>query len=135
MAPPTPITTFKQGEDTVLTVSVIKSGSPVDLSSCPNVKAILKVQGTECKKYAIIPETDFGDLKIGSFGTYGWLSNNQASLIIERDHSINFPVGAVSVILLASFTDPNFADNIRVEEYKFNIGRVITGEGTAEIIP
>lgn len=120
---------FKQGEDIVIPVSVIKSGSPVDLSDCENVKAILKVNGIEQKKYSVVAESNYGVIVIDSVNT------NKAKIIVEREESKSFPVGAISIILLAAFTDVTFADSVRVEEYKFNIGRVITGEAAAEIIP
>lgn len=120
---------FKQGEDIVIPVSVIKSGSPVDLSACANVKAILKVNNIEQKKYALVPETNYGTLTIDSVDT------NKAKLVIERSESKDFPVGVISIILLAAFTDATFADSLRVEEYKFNVGRVLAGEAASEIIP
>lgn len=120
---------FKQGEDIVIPVSVIKSGSPVDLSACANVKAILKVNNIEQKKYALVPETNYGTLTIDAVDT------NKAKLVIERSESKDFPVGVISIILLAAFTDATFADSLRVEEYKFNVGRVLAGEAASEIIP
>ncbi|HNQ21085.1 MAG TPA: hypothetical protein PKI46_08500, partial [Bacteroidales bacterium] len=115
--------TFKQGEDKKISVSVIKNGAPVDLTTCPNIKAILKVNNTEQKKYSVVGETGYGDLQVDS------VNPNQVNIMVERDDSKNFPVGAISIILLPAFTDSDFADGIRVEEYKFNIGRVIPGEG------
>jgi hypothetical protein len=120
---------FKQGEDISIPVLVLKDGAAVDLSTCENVKAILKVNGVEQKKYSKTTEIDYGELTIEA------LTTNQANILVERDHSKEFPVGIATVILLASFTDATFESGYRTEEYKFTVGRVVAGEGSTEIMP
>lgn len=120
--------TFKQGEDIIIPVSVIKGGVALNLTSCPNIKAILKVNNVEQKKYALVPEVGFGKLEVDGVET------NKVKITVERDDSKSFPVGNISIILLTSFTDANYADSKRVEEYKFQPGRVLQGEGTSETI-
>jgi hypothetical protein len=121
-------TTFQQGEDQKLSVQVIEAGAAVDISVCTNIKAILKVNNIEQKKYALVPETDHGTLIPDVTNT------NQANIMVEREESKNFPVGAVTVILLCAFPDPEFSDGVRVQEYKFSVGRVAQGEGLNEMI-
>lgn len=120
---------FKQGEDKKITVSVMKNGSPIELDQCPNVKAILKVNNVEQKKYSVTKESGFGTLKVDSS------TKNLLHIFVEREDSKNFPVGMVTVIVLPAFTDAEFDDGIRVEEHKFNVGRVNPGEGYAEVLP
>lgn len=119
---------FQQGEDVKISVNVIEGGAPVDLSVCTNVKALVQVNNVLQKRYAQIPETDHGKAEVD--GT----TNNQVNIYVERDDSKNFPVGAVSVVLLCAFPNPEFTDGIEVLEYKFNVGRCSLGEGVNEII-
>jgi hypothetical protein len=121
-------TTFQQGEDQKLSVQVIENGAAVDVSGCTNIKAILKVNNVEQKKYALVQETDHGTLAVDA------TNSNQVNIFVERDESKNFPVGAITIILLAAFPDTDFSDGVRVQEYKFSIGRVAPGEGTNEQI-
>lgn len=121
-------TTFQQGEDQKISVQVIEAGAAVDISVCTNIKAILKVNNIEQKKYALVPETDHGTLVVDGN------NNNQVNVFVERDESKNFPVGAITVILLCAFPDPEFSDGVRVQEYKFSVGRVTIGEGLNEMI-
>lgn len=121
-------TTFQQGEDQKISVQVIEAGAAVDISVCTNVKAILKVNNIEQKKYALVTETDHGTLSVDSTNT------NQVNIFVERDESKNFPVGAITIILLCAFPDADFSDGVRVQEYKFSIGRVTIGEGLNEMI-
>lgn len=121
-------TTFKQGEDKKISVNVIKEGVPVDVSVCTNIKAILKINNVEQKKYALVPETDHGSLEVPVTPT------NQIDISVERDESKNFPVGAITIIVLAAFPDVTFTSGERVEEYKFAVGRVSIGEGVDENI-
>lgn len=120
--------TFKQGEDIKISVAVIENALPVVLTGCINIKAMLKVNNVLQKRYALIPETDFGELNVDTVNT------NQANILVERTESVNFPVGAVTVILLCAFPDVAFPDGERVMEYKFAVGRVTPGEGINEII-
>jgi hypothetical protein len=120
--------TFKQGEDKKISVNVIKEGVPVDVSVCTNIKAILKVNNVEQKKYALVAETDHGSLEVPTLPT------NQIDISVERDESKNFPVGAITIIVLAAFPDVTFTSGERVEEYKFAVGRVAPGEGINENI-
>lgn len=120
--------TFKQGEDKKISVNVIELGVPMDVSGCTNIKAILKVNNVEQKKYALVPETDHGTLLVPTLPT------NQIDIYVERDESRNFPVGAVTIIVLAAFPDVAFTSGERVEEYKFAVGRVAPGEGVNEVI-
>lgn len=120
---------FKQGEDKIISVQVVKAGLPVALNACPNIKAILKIGDSELKKYALISEVNYGTLNVSVTPT------NEANIIVEREHSKLFPIGQLSLVLLCSFNDPAFDDGIRVEEYKFNVGQVLKGEATQEIIP
>lgn len=120
---------FKQGEDISIPVLVLKDGAAVNLTACENVKAILKVNQIEQKKYAKTPEIDYGELTIEALVT------NQANILVERDHSKDFPTGVVTIIVLASFTDATFESGYRTEEYKFTVGRVVAGEGATEIMP
>lgn len=119
---------FKQGEDQKIELMVIEGGAAVDISTCTNIKAIVKLNNIEQKRYALISETDHGTLEVDATVT------NQANIYVERDESKNFPVGAITVILLCAFTDVDFSDGIRVREYKFSIGRVSQGEGIDEVI-
>jgi len=120
--------TFQQGEDQKISVQVIEAGAAVDISACTNIKAILKVNNIEQKKYAMIPETDHGTLLVDGAIT------NQANIFVERDESKNFPVGAITLILLCAFPDADFSDGVKVQEYKFSVGRVTIGEGLNEVI-
>lgn len=119
---------FQQGEDKKISVNVIEDGSAVDLSVCTNVKALLQVNNVQQKRYSQIPETDHGKAEVDA-GV-----NNQVNVYVERDDSKNFPVGAVSIVLLCAFPNPEFVDGIEVLEWKFNVGRVSLGEGINEII-
>lgn len=121
-------TTFKQGEDKKISVNVIENGVPKDLSVCTNVKALLHVNNALQKRYAQIPETDHGTCAVDGAIT------NQVNIFVERDESKNFPVGAVSIILLCSFPNVEFPDGIEVREYSFQVGRVAPGLGLNEII-
>jgi SH3-like domain-containing protein len=120
---------FKQGEDVVITVAVIKEGEPVDLSQCDNVKAILKINGTEQHKYSTVEESNYGVIVIDEHDT------NQAHINVQRAESKDFLIGAVNIILLVAFVDVTFESGFRVEEYKFNVGRCVLGEGKDELIP
>ena len=120
--------TFKQGEDKEIKVAVVENGLAVPLTGCINIKGILKVNNVIQKKYALVPETDFGSLVVDGVNT------NQANIFVERAESVNFPVGAITIILLAAFPDVSFPDGERVEEFKFAVGRVTPGEGINEII-
>lgn len=119
---------FQQGEDVKISVNVIEGGSATDLSVCTNVKALVMVNNVLQKRYAQIPETDHGKAEVDA-GT-----NNQVNIYVERDDSKNFPVGAVSVVLLCAFPNVEFTDGIEVREFKFNVGRCSLGEGINEII-
>lgn len=120
--------TFKQGEDKKISVNVIENGVPTDLSVCTNVKSLLHVNNVLQKRYALIPETDHGKAEVDGTTT------NQVNTFVERDDSKNFPVGAVSIVLLCSFPNVDFIDGIEVREYKFSVGRTAPGEGINEII-
>lgn len=122
------IVNFKQGEDKVISVEVIKNNVAVDITTCVNIKAILKNGSTELSKYALVAETGYGTLEVP--GT----PNNQVDVIVEREQSKNFPTGKLTMILLCAFNDNTFEDNERVEEYKFTVGSILPGEGAQEQI-
>lgn len=113
---------FQQGEDQKLSVLVIENGSPVDVSACANIKAILKVGGVEQKKYALVAETDHGTLLVDN------TNNNQVNIFVTRDESKLFTAGSISIVLVCPFVDTSFPGNVRHQEYKFNVGRIIEGE-------
>lgn len=119
---------IKQGEDKKFSVHVIKNGLPISLSNCVNIKAIFKVNNVIQKKFSLVSETDYNQLVVDSNIT------NKVDFSIEREDSKNFPEGSISLILLPAFTDADFVDNVRVEEYKFILGKVIKGEGIEEIL-
>ena len=120
---------FKQGEDKKISVSIVKNGSSVALNDCTNIKAILKVNNVEQKKYSVTHESGYGTLKVDTTNT------NQLHIFVEREDSKTFPVGVVTLIVLPAFTDTEFDDGLRVEEFKFNVGRIMPGEGITEILP
>lgn len=119
---------FKQGEDVKISVNVIEGGTPTDLSVCTNIKAVLSVNNVRQSKYALVPETDYGKLEVDNN------EDNQVNVYVERSDSKNFPVGAVTIVLLCSFPNVDFEDGVEVREFKFNVGRVSFGEGIDEII-
>lgn len=120
---------FKQGEDKKVSLNVVKNGVAVDLTTAINIKAILKVNSVEQKKYALTAETGFGTLEVDGVVT------NQVNIFIQREETKNFPIGNITVIMLISFVDTDFPDGERVEEIKFNVGRVSQGEGIDETMP
>lgn len=121
--------TFKQGESKIISASIVENGSPVNLSSCPNIKAILTINNKEQKKYALVQETDYGTLEVDDTNT------NKVNIIVERAHSALFEKGLVQLTLLLSFTDAAFEGGVRVEEKRFiNIARVDVGLASQETI-
>ena len=120
---------FKQGEDKKVSIGIVKNGVAVDLTTAINIKAILKVNSAEQKKYALTAETGFGTLEVDGTIT------NQVNIFVQREETKGFPVGNITVILLISFVDTDFTDGERVEELKFNVGRVSLGEGIDETMP
>ena len=115
-------TTFKQGEDKKISVAVIEGGTAIDLTTCTNIKAVVKVSNTEMKKYSLQEETDNGKLDVDQTET------NKVNIFIEREESKNFPTGNITIILLCAFPNTDFVDGIEVREFKFSIGRVVLGE-------
>lgn len=120
---------FKQGEDKKVSIGIVKNGVAVNLTTAINIKAILKVNSAEQKKYALTAETGFGTLEVDGTIT------NQVNIFVQREETKGFPVGNITVILLISFVDTDFTDGERVEELKFNVGRVSLGEGIDETMP
>lgn len=120
---------FQQGESVKISVNVVDAGVAKDLTNCVSIKAILNVNNIQQKRYSLVPETDHGTLEVDAD------IENQVNIYVQRGESRMFPVGAITIILLCAFPDPNFEDGIEVQEYKFNVGRVSLGEGINEIIP
>ena len=121
-------TTFKQGEDKKITITVISKGTDVDVSTCTNIKAIIRMDNEPQKKYSLLEESDHGILLVDEDTV------NKVHIFIEREHSKNFPIGQMNLVLLCSFPNSDFADGTEVREFAFNSGRVIKGNGADEFI-
>lgn len=121
--------TLKQGEAKIISLRVIKEGVAVDLSSCPNIKAIFSIDGVISNKYALVDETDYGKLTVNTTTT------NQVDIVVERSQSANFPPGLLKVVLLIAYPDAAFADGERPEEEVFlNVARIQLGISKEEEI-
>jgi len=119
---------FKQGEDKLVSVQVIKSPA-VDLTTAINIKAVLKNGTTVLKSYSLLPESGYGTLEVDG------LLTNQVNIAVERADSQNFPVGPLKVVLLVEYIDVLFPDGGRTEEYTYIVGNIRTGEAKNEPMP
>lgn len=131
---------FKQGEDAIISIDVIKDAVTVDISGVTSLKAILKVNGIDQRVYSLNAGNDSNGIPYGKLLLDGGLnppgtSDSTFHLIVDREDSITFPVGVITVIALVGFTDDNFNDGERTEEFKFSVGRVQAGEGTNISMP
>ena len=122
--------TFKQGEDAKIVLEMLDGGTNLDMSVCTNIKATLKVAGIEQMKFALVPETDYGQLEVEAAP-----NTNKIDLFVTRDKSMNFPTGVIQVVVLAEFPDIEFPDGGKTREFSLNVGRVLKGEWPTEPMP
>ena len=134
MAGTTP-TNFQQGEDKIIELTFLdNTQQPIDISVATIIRAELFVLVSNVKqsqrKYALTGDSvtsDYGLVRLKS----GVAANNVLEVIVTRDQSREFPVGAYSISVLLQFPDTDFPapDQIRREECNFeNVGSVLAGD-------
>lgn len=116
---------FKQGEDKKISLEVLNTaGAQVDMSVALKIKANFRVGGTVQKIFSITPASNEGTMEVDGVNNY------QLNLFVERIDSINFPTGVITIDVIATFTDAEFPDNDRAEEFNFSVGSVKEGKTT-----
>jgi hypothetical protein len=125
------IKSFKQGEDVIVSLQILdKTGVAINLSSVPTIKALVKVNDqVQSKRYSLIPATGLGKLEVDNSIT------NQINVFLERAETASFPEGPVKLVTLISFTDSEFDDGDRTEEFSGIVGKCLLGEGKNEPLP
>ncbi len=103
---------FAQGDDKKIELLIIKNGVAVDIQDNVSVKAELFVNNQSQKVYASAPSTNEGTLNVPASPT------NKVEVFVERDDSVNFPVGSGFFNVLVAFDDVAFPDGNRVESFK-----------------
>lgn len=127
-------TNFQQGEDKIIELTFLDElNAPIDLSPATIIRAELFVLDNNVKtsqhKYTLATDTQagYGLVRLKS----GVAANNVLEVIITRDQSKTFPVGAFSISTLLQFPDTTFPspDQLRREECNFeNVGMVLSGD-------
>lgn len=125
---PTTIVNFKQGEDVKITVSVTETPA-INFSLATSIKAILKVNNIEQKRYSLNTITNYGDLAVNP------TNNNEIDIFVERAESQNFPTGSVTIDLVAALPNITFPDGNQIREWNFNVGRCTVGAAKDETMP
>lgn len=122
----TPIN-FKQGEDVKITIEVTETPA-ISFATATSIKALLKVNGIEQKKYSLNTTTNYGILEVDTVPS-------KINIFVDRTESATFPVGNVTIDIVAEVPNLDFPDGNQVREWNFNAGRVTVGSAKDEIMP
>jgi len=116
---------LKQGEDQVVDLPIYKNNQPLNLTSAVEIRVKIKItkNGTSTypQKYSKSVQTGYGVCKVKT----GTGNENIVQVVIEREHSKNFVDGIISFYVVVQFSDVNFENDVRTEQYEIlNAGTV-----------
>lgn len=118
---------FKQGDDSKIIIPIVETPA-IDFNTAEDIKVILFIDTVEQKKYSLGQQTGYGVVEIDS------VNANQLNVFVERDHSVNFAVGAVRAYILAKFQNAEFPDGNQVKSWELIVGRVMAGMALDEAL-
>lgn len=111
---------FRQGEDVTINVPIIDNYNyPVDVSTCNDILAVLRVNNIEFSQYTLVPRPGIGSIEVDL------AYNNVIKIKVTREQSKSFPTGRVNVTFVLQL--PDGAGGFKNDEYTVEVGSVITG--------
>ncbi len=119
--------TFKQGESKAIELEVLSTPAP-NFNTAEDIIAILFVGDTVQYRYSLNDKEAHGKLELVGE------SDTKVTIYVEREHSVAFDAGALTVNITASFPDDDFPEGLDVKSYDMKIGRILRGRGLDEII-
>ena len=127
---------FYQGENLLVELSLIKDSVPIMCSSSTGVtlRAKILIANQEVATFSTDEELGYG--KITLVDEVGVEKNNKFVIVINREQSKTFPVGAMTAVVEATVSDDSFLlDRVRKLVVKYPINHVQKGWLLTEQVP